>query len=128
VSAYVVDEKTLGYVVHALAHWCDVLGSDDSCEAQDRLGQKLWALNVESVARRYPRHPREQVPEFRGGGIKAITKHRGYMAIGEWLYQSCEEGCDADPLYVQVREAHDRLAHELVRESYSKNKLVGWGG
>lgn len=114
-SAFIVEEETIDRVVFALCNWCgtaqDRMRKDDPKHRND-LGQKLWDLNHRSVNARYSEDTKPARYEYRG---HPPTMIQAYKSLACLLYQSCESGCDKDPLYVALREAESRLAKQIVK-------------
>lgn len=114
-SAFVVETQTIDRIVsYLLATYDTVLGvRTDEPGAGDRIGRELLALNVAAVNCRYDEH--EPVPEYRYTPRRAVGRVRAYKSIQCLLYQ-CSEGEEfaADPAYVALEAAADRLAHAIV--------------
>jgi len=127
-SAYVVSDKTINRIVSFLKIICDeerVLEKwkwtgkviknllckngygDDSGHACDyeKLAEDLFALNVKSVEGKYGKdNSLTKDVSFDFDLCHYASPVRVVKSIACWVYQSCESGCDDDPLFKLLKE------------------------
>ncbi len=148
VSAYVVDDITINRilagikVVQAARNSCayypfEQAGYDiRSSDGLKRLGSAMFNLNVRSVRGRYEDDgPIGGLPGTVGHGeftYQALrvdyeqTLVQALASLGCWTYQSCEAGCNADPLYSLIdHDARIEILEALVKR-YAPEPEEAW--
>jgi len=146
-SAFVVQDKTINRVIHALAtdyngyfgYVSRKIGGavkvpigynhihliDD--EWEQKLGQAMFALNCDAVNQRYGP---DQAQEFRPLDYKwqsePCTLMQSYKALQCWHYQ-CSEGNvpDTSELYKAMEDLCNVMAHHLV-SAMPAYETAGW--
>lgn len=91
----------------------------DQPDGPGKLGNALFKLNCDSVEGRYGKG---QAKEFRPldykykrGGMCNVYKV--LAAMSDWLYQSCEGGCENDPLYQAIDRMQGNIALSLIKDT-----------
>lgn len=136
-SAYVVDSATMDKVVRAI---CSKQKYDrrgrlfgafdvDRSENWSKIGQALFAMNIEAVAQRYPSSSRNAPDNLPGGDVSEATTYRFkgmphigdmadrvacYKALQSLKYQCSEGNVTETELYLFLCAYIDVFAHDLI--------------
>lgn len=125
-SAFVVSELTIRRVVALLvngeARLLPSVGGilTDDYENADRIGNTLWALNVQAVNGRYPNDAPEQVPTYVHRHLRVSSgaaRIDAYKALLCLIYQCCEDVTKDAPLLAELKDAAARLAHQIISDT-----------
>lgn len=124
-SAYLmgqVETLNIATAIKALRHGAHEL---EGVSAGD-LAVAMFRLNALSVNLRYQGRATETKEAFEAQDEQptALSTPELIEQLGCWLYQSCEEGCDKNPLYVEIELIVGRLARSRLRQ-YEENRMHG---
>jgi hypothetical protein len=112
-SAFIVSEKTMHRVVHAM------MPQDAPCEACDEMGRQLYRLNAEAVKHRYSHRSPEEVGaagDFSGYKYAVIFPPliQQFTSLSCLIYQCSEGKVPETPLYQTLKRRQISLAIEIV--------------
>ena len=119
-SAFIVDEETIHKAVHLMRT------NRHAAEDSDQLGNRLWQLNAEAVAQRYPDHERFEPPCYRWCGLKhypVVVALKGLQCL---IYQCSEGDVRETQLYKDMRKTELRTLHDIVR-ALPEYEAAAWG-
>ncbi|MGZ6278103.1 MAG: hypothetical protein ACXWPP_05495 [Ktedonobacteraceae bacterium] len=91
---------------------------------EQRLGQAMYALNIQAVNQRY--HEHQPVEAFVYSPYPYLSRIAAWKALGCWLYQCTEGTVPQTKLYQYFQEMEKVTALSIVKNlpEYEKS---GWG-
>ena len=149
-SAFIVDNDTINSILafvevkanrrtasydYPARRFLEATGTDPDADPQAlaRLGQHLYALNVNAVAQRYPGEPVDQLPGPIAGGYTyecrltaCPSPIQAYKALACLLYQCSEGNVPQKPLYKALRALKAGIAETYI-ERLPEYDAAPWG-
>ena len=121
-SAFIVDEKTIGCVVSHFYHRDSRAYVPDAIkqamgQGEGRyiaLGQALWDMNTDAVNWRYGEY--SDAPVYERFSVVLASRCQTLKAIQCLLYQCSEGNVPERPLYQALREAEHELMDAIISE------------
>ena len=137
-SAFIVSKETMDRVVSAIdKHRGQDFGGIHLVDSAscDRLGRKLYAMNLDAVIQRYPGDTKDTAPgpidiaDIHGAykwkmSLPAHHAAVGYKAISSLLYQCSEGNVPERPLYKALDALYDSLAHRIASDSKTVQRAI----
>lgn len=109
-SAFVVSAETLNRAVTLFDR-----NSSKSCEQLDEFGQRLWDMNAQAVAARYPDRAQESPGPFKYA-LRHCKPVVALKALHCLIYQCSEGDVPELALYHQLRDRERHVMREIVDE------------
>jgi hypothetical protein len=137
-SAYVVHDNTINRIVTFMLECDDTIDHNplrslsiqktadlQTVAGAERLGKKMFALNVKAVKGCYPDKP-DMIPSSYVFDKSSVTMMQAIKSMSCYMYQCNEDDCQQDPLYKRLVEFHNELTHHVVQSSKEWDKAE-WG-
>lgn len=134
-SAFIVDGRTIDRIVtFILKNTREFAGIAISSNDQvtwshgigSQIGQILYRLNTDAVNYRYSEREESPGPRYKFKPVAALADVQAYKSIGCFLYQCSEGEFPEHPVFKQLAEVQNELAHRIVSNLSAYDK-ADWG-
>jgi hypothetical protein len=128
-SAFIVDGKTIDRIVtFIIDNRREFNGLTTSTVRPEGvgtvIGQQLYRLNTDAVNQRYTEN--DPGPRYHFKPVGKLSDIQAYKSISCFLYQCSEGDVPERPLFKELSELHDDLAHRIVGSTAPYDRAE-WG-